>query len=61
MKASKELKELVMSLKDKVCALDQGLVVDPRPDFNYEDIYREINLILLLIEMELLTRKWRKK
>lgn len=59
MKASKELKELVMSLKDRVCALDQGLVVDPRPNFNYEEVYKEINLILLLIEIKLLTRKRR--
>jgi hypothetical protein len=61
MKASKELKELIMSLKDRVCKLDQGLVVDPRPNFNYGEIYKEINLILLVIEVELLTRGRRKK
>ena len=51
MKASKDLKNLVMSLKDRACAIDQGLIVDPRPNFNYGEIYREINLILLLIEV----------
>lgn len=61
MKTSKDLKKLVMSLKDRVCALDQGLVVDPRPDFDYGKVYQEINLILILIELELITKEWRVK
>jgi hypothetical protein len=61
MKASKEVKELVMALKDRVCELDQRLIVDPRPKFNYEQIYGEIISILFLIEVELSIRKGRKK
>lgn len=59
MEASKYLKDLIMSLKDRACALDQGLVIDPEGDFNYGEVYQEINLILLLIDLELILREGR--
>jgi len=60
-KASKELKELVMSLKDRVCALDYNLIVQPKKDFEYEEVISEAVFDLLSIGVELRAIKRRKK